>query len=69
MRRLLLVFGAVSLLGVGCGSSSKDLREAQHHQYRADRAAAQGDYRKAAREQDKADRERMEAYEKARLGY
>jgi hypothetical protein len=69
MRRVLLLAGAVALLGAGCASSEHEMREAQEHQYRADRAAAEGDYYKAAREQEKADRHRAEARDKSDIGY
>jgi hypothetical protein len=42
------------MLTAGCASTSNEMHEAQEHQQRADRAAAEGDYHKAAREQDKA---------------
>jgi hypothetical protein len=67
MRRMLLIAGAASLFGIGCASSSHEMREAQEHQYKADRAAAEGDYHRAAREQDKAAAERREAVERQQL--
>jgi len=65
MGRLLLI-GA--LFGLGCASSSHEMREAREHQYKADAAASRGDYHQAAREQDEAARKRQEAYDRARWG-
>ena len=39
MRRLLVAIGLFAM--AGCASSSGEMREAQEHQERADRAAAQ----------------------------
>lgn len=67
MRRLLVAVGLFAM--AGCASSSGEMREAQEHQERADRAAAQGEYHKAAREQDKANEYRARATENRALGY
>jgi hypothetical protein len=68
--RLILAFGAAcSALGVaGCAGTTaeEERREAQVHQYRAQRAAAIGDYERAAAEQRAARRASREAYDKQR---
>ncbi len=67
MRRLLVSVGLFCI--AGCASGSHEIREAQEHQERADRAAAVGDYHKAAREQDKANEHRARSTEERALGY
>ncbi|MCA1664804.1 MAG: hypothetical protein LC659_11130 [Myxococcales bacterium] len=59
---MMLALG-VSALAVGAFGCSHSLREAKadYHQDRANRAAAHGDYYKAAREERKADRDQIKA--------
>ena len=63
MRKLMLALGAVSALTLGAFGCSHSLDEAKadYHHDRADRAADQGDYYKAAREEHKADRDTVKA--------
>ena len=63
MRKLILACGAVSALALGAFGCSHSLHEAKadYHQNRAERAAARGNYYKAAREENKAGREERKA--------
>ena len=66
MRRFLLCLSALGLVAVatGCAENAEiHRREAARHEYRAQRAAAYGDYERAAREERRANHERGEAYE------
>jgi hypothetical protein len=62
MKRWLMI---ALVAGAGCAGSMHYQEEAQRHDQRAADAAARGDYRTAAREQDKADRDRIEAQRRA----
>lgn len=56
MRRVLIMGAALAMIGAGFGCSrSLDKAKADYHQNRADRAAANGDYYKAAKQQRAAD--------------
>jgi sRNA-binding protein len=59
MRKVMLAFGAVSALALGAFGCSHTMHEAkaEYHQDRADSAAEHGDYDKAAREENKAQRD------------
>ena len=63
MRKIMLALGAVSALTLGAFGCSHSMQEAKadYHQDSADRAAAHGDYYKAAREEHKADRDEVKA--------
>ena len=65
MRRVLLIS---ALFAIGCASSHQALRDAERHQRKADEAAARRDYHKAAKEQDRATRDRENAYYRAQMG-
>ena len=59
MRKILMIGATLSLLGAGFGCSrTLDKARASYHQERADRAAAKGNYYKAAEQQRKADVDR-----------
>jgi hypothetical protein len=65
MGRVLLIS---ALFAFGCASSDQALHESQEAQYKADKAASRGDYHKAAKEQERANRYKQEAYDRARYG-
>ena len=49
-----LLMGIAFAVGMGSGCATVDHERAEMHERSANRAAAKGNYRKAAREQDKA---------------
>ena len=65
MRKLMLSLAACGALGLaafGC-SHTVDEAKADYHQNRADRAAAHGDYYKAARQEHAAQHDQVKADE------
>ena len=68
MKKTILGLACLSLFGgaFGCASSAEhERREAMRHEYRAQRAAAYGDYDRAAAEQRQANIDRQRAAAKA----
>jgi hypothetical protein len=63
MRRLMLAMGAAATVAVGAFGCSHTISRAgaEYHQEKAERAAARGNYYKAAKEQRKADRDEYRA--------
>ncbi len=63
MRKLMLAFGTVSALALGAFGCSHTYHEAKadYHESRAEHAAEHGNYYKAAREQNKAQRDEAKA--------